>query len=109
MIGSGIKYITLSIFYVSEPLPPQVLAAGNVGTDSITFSWSPGTNSAQDKYVYQYRDVSAQEAFTTEAEVTDTQVPISGLSAGHQYEFKVLAVSGKQRSAAVTETQATSK
>ena len=76
---------------------------------SLTFSWDAGTGSVQDKYIYQYRDVSADGLFGPETDVFSTSVSLSGLSAGHQYEFWVLAVSGTKRSIFATITQSTSK
>ena len=86
------------------------MSVTDVTSTSVKFAWSAGASSTQDKYQYQYQDVTAGSNFIDLIDVdSGTEVTVSGLSAGHLYQFQVFAVSGNTLSDVAYTTDRTSK
>ena len=98
----------VSILLVA-PGAPTNFEVSQVTTSSLQLRWLAASDSIQDNYSYKFRDLSVDAAYGDDMEVTDTVATIDNLSAGHQYELQLFAVSGTVRSEASPLTTSTSK
>ena len=91
----------------SEVDAPTDLVVTDVCTDAVSLCW----NGSASLYKYQYRELSDQgEWFSSLELVNDTCANVTGLSQGHQYEFRVIAVEdGKESDPSESVNATTSK
>ena len=79
----------------SEPLPPTGLEVTNATTHSVALNWTGDSES----YKYQYRDLTEPSGWSNWSEpVDETSANVTGLTPGHEYEFRVIAIENDEES-----------
>ncbi len=85
---------------ITPPTTPTNLAAGSVGTESITLSWNPSTDNVGVSSYRIYQNESVSPVATTTGQVT--QMTVSGLAPSAAYTFRVAALDGAGNQSALS-------
>ena len=84
------KFLETSSLSLTEPEAVRNLTVTEITTSSISLNWTePGGNRSF------YRVQWTNETANWDKNVTDTNITVTGLTAGVQYRFTVIAVAGE--------------
>ncbi len=95
---------TVGLLSLSGPSAPSGVGAAHVSTSTATFGWIDNADD-EESFTIELRNISEEESYpgTSYSVVGENNRDMTGLTPGHQYEFRVAAVN-----TAATSTYATS-